>query len=92
MNTDLLFKGICRLRIIYPDNSEVQCITTLDPIELSKLNLNQYDCIVDITTRREIPPELLTTLKVVIEKGSTFTLNPLDVIFQRAIKNTWRKL
>lgn len=92
MNTDLLFKGFCRLRIIYPDSSEVQCITTLNPTELSKMNLNYVDGFVDVTTRREIPSELLTTQRVEIEEGTNLTLSKLDALFQNAIKNTWRKI
>lgn len=92
MNTDLLFKGFCRLRIIYPDNSEVQCITTLDQNELSKMNLDYVDGFVDVITRREIPPELLTTQRIVIEEGATLSLSTLDALFQNAIKNTWRKI
>jgi hypothetical protein len=81
--------GYCVLTITYPDNSEVQCITTLNPDLLSRLDLDYIDGLVDITIRKEIPAELLIENDISIMKGTQLTLSKLDLLFLNGIKEGW---
>lgn len=85
----LLQKGYCVLTIKYSDNSQVQCITTLNLELLHKLNLDYIDGFVDILSRKEIPPELLITNEVSIKEGTQLTLSKLDLLFLKGIKEGW---
>lgn len=90
LNTELLFEGECVLCIKFPDGSEIQSVTTLNPEILRNLGLNHVDGLVDIITRRDIPMEYLATQEIVITPGRKLTLNPLDRLFQNNIKRRWR--
>ena len=94
MDINGLFNGRCVVSIQFPDKSEIQCITTLSQEILKSLGIVDCDCFVDLLVFRKIPPELLIRedLTITITPGTKLTLNPLDALFQQAIKSTWEKV
>lgn len=88
-NINDLKEGYCVLTIRYPDGSEVQCITTLNPQILKRSGLQYLDGLVDCSARKEIPAELLIENEVEIHKGTELTLSNLDRLFLNGIKEGW---
>ena len=86
----MLEEGLCVLTFEYEDESQVKVVTTRNKDILKDLGVEVSDCLVDLTTMKIIPMDVLERIKYV-EKGAKYKYDSkLDEIMEVGVKLNWK--
>lgn len=83
-----LFEGHCVLSFIFPDESIIESVSTLNQDTLEMYGLGSMDGLYDLEERRPIPDRMIPWLRS-IRPGKTKVLTPLDSFFEIGGKLGW---